>query len=200
MSGLLKYVIKFRESQVGSASVEFVILFPLFMFVMMSGFESGFYMVRNVMMDRAVDIAMRDVRLGNTINTPGAPPDLTALKHRICEEASIIPNCMQLVQIEMQPVEIAPGGVDAFGQNLRCIDTEADDGALQDTVYDTGRDNSLMVVRVCTLANPLFPTTGIGAGMAYDGQGNYALVTTAAFVNEPGQRSRVVTNGGGASF
>ncbi len=195
MSMLFKRLVRFRKRQDGTASIEFVILFPVFMFMLLTGFESGLYMVRNVMMERAVDIAMRDVRLGNGRIPEFTPPQFATLKQRICDNAAVIPNCMQMVQVEMRPVAIEPGGVAAFGRNVRCIDTEADPGAVQATTYDTGQDNSLMVVRVCTLAQPFFPTTGMSAGMAYDGKGNYALVTTTAFVNEPGQRARVVSNG-----
>ena len=46
----------------------------------------------------------------------------------------------------------------------------------------------MMMVRVCALSKPLFPTTGIGVGMQVDGDGNYAIVATTAFVNEPGNR------------
>jgi len=188
MSALFRILRKFRKRQDGTVSVEFVILFPIFIFVLLTGFESGFYMVRNVMLDRAVDIAMRDVRLGNTMNTPGQPPDIAALKRRICNEASIFPNCMQMVQVELRPVPIAPGGIAAVTGNTRCVDTSAPN-LPPSTVYDTGEGNSMMVVRVCALADPLFPSTRLATGMAADPQGNLALITINAFVNEPGQRT-----------
>jgi len=45
------------------------------------------------------------------------------------------------------------------------------------------------MVRVCALSKPLFPTTGFGVGMQVDPDGNYAMVATTAFVNEPGNRT-----------
>ena len=192
MSVLFKRFRNFRKRQEGSASVEFVLLFPVFMFVFLTGFESGFYMVRHVMLERAVDIAVRDVRLGNTQNIPGQAPNLATLKQRICDEASIFPNCADAVQVELRPVAIAPNGVDVMTQDILCIDSSADDDVPQTTYYDTGEDNSLMVVRVCALSEPLFPTTRLGAGMAVDAEGNHALISVNAFVNEPNNRIRSI--------
>lgn len=42
-----------------------------------------------------------------------------------------------------------------------------------------------MLVRVCALFEPFFPTTGLGMMMRYNARGDYALVATTAFVNEP---------------
>ena len=114
MSELFNKLRKYRKNQEGTASVEFVLLFPIFIFVLLTGFESGFYMVRNVMLERAVDIAMRDVRLGNTLNVAGQPPDHAALKQRICDEAAVFPNCMSMIQVEMQPVAIERYPIDCL--------------------------------------------------------------------------------------
>jgi hypothetical protein len=48
-----------------------------------------------------------------------------------------------------------------------------------------GGNNELMMVRVCALFRPMFPSTGLGLNLRYDGDGNYAIVATTAFVNEP---------------
>ena len=200
MNMLFKCFRKFRKQQDGTASVEFVLLFPIFMFVMLTGFESGFYMVRNVMLERAVDVAVRDVRLGNTINAPGQPPELAALKQRICDEATVFPDCMNLLQVALRPVAIEPGGVAAIKNSLRCIDAAADDEVPQSTHYDTGTENSLMVVQVCALSKPLFPASRLGAGMVRDTEGNYALVTINSFVNEPGERQRFFEDGAGTKI
>ncbi|MDA9865088.1 pilus assembly protein [bacterium] len=174
----------FIEEQEGSATVEFVLLFPAFVALFLMGFESGYYMVRNVMLERAVDVAVRDVRLGN-----GNVPEYVALKEQICEEAMMFTDCVNSLQIEMQSIEIEPGGTDAVAGNFACVDKRSNDDPLDNTTYDVGQENQMMMVRVCALSQPLFPTTGIGVGMKYDLDGNYALVATTAFVNEPGNRA-----------
>ncbi len=183
MSSLFRKYRSFKDQQDGNATIEFVFLFPAFMFLFLTGFESGYYMVRNVMLERAVDVAVRDVRLGN-----GNVPSFVALKQRICEQAAIIPDCVDSVQIEMQPIAIAPGGTAAVRTAAKCVDKMSNDDPLTGTTYDVGTENEMMMVRVCALSQPLFPSTGIGVGMQMDGEGNYAIVATTAFVNEPGNR------------
>lgn len=183
----------FRDREEGNASIEFVLLFPAFIFLFLVGFEAGYYMVRNVVLERATDIAIRDVRLSN-----GQVPGWAALKKRICDEAGIIPDCMRTLQIEMQPVPKTPGGVaTAAGGATRCIDTGAPPNTNQQGAYTGGGENQLMLVRVCSMAKPLFPTTGIGVGMARGANGEYAIVSTTAFVNEPGNRTMQPTSTGG---
>ena len=101
---------RFRRKQDGNASIEFVILFPAFMFLFLTGFEAGYYMVRNVALERAVDIAVRDVRLHNG-NASGQVTGFAELKKRICDEAGIIPDCMRTVQVELQPIPRGVGSV-----------------------------------------------------------------------------------------
>lgn len=175
---------KFRKNEEGTATIEFVFLFPVFVFLFLMGFEAGYYMVRHVVVERAVEIAVRDVRLGN-----GRVPNFNLLKARICNEAGIIPDCMNAVQIEMQPIAIQPGGTLPVRTAARCIDQMSTEDPETGTTYDVGRENQMMMVRVCALSKPLFPTTAIGSGMQVDPNGNYAIVATTAFVNEPGNRA-----------
>lgn len=186
----------FREREEGNATIEFVLLFPTFIFLFLTGFEAGYYMVRNVALERATDIAIRDVRLSN-----GQVPGWDALKQRICDEAGIIPDCVRTLQVEMRPIPKGQGGVaTAVGTGtVRCIDTGAPANVDQTGSYTAGTENQMMLVSVCSLTKPLFPTTGIGVGMKVDEEGNYALVATTAFVNEPGNRAMAPTSSGGVS-
>ena len=184
MSSLSKNDQSFIEDQEGTATIEFVFLFPVFISLFLMGFESGYYMVRNVMLERAVDVAVRDVRLGN-----GRVPEFEALKDKICRQAAMIPDCMKSVQIEMQPVAISPGGTAVMVGPTKCVDRASTEDSLTGTTYDAGQENEMMIVRVCALSKPLFPSTGIGVGMKVDAEGNYAIVATTAFVNEPGNRA-----------
>ncbi|WP_428687944.1 TadE/TadG family type IV pilus assembly protein [Roseibium sp.] len=192
MSSLVKIYRKFKEQQDGNSSIEFVFLFPAVMFIFLMGFEAGYYMVRNAMLERALDVAVRDVRLGN-----GNIPDYAALKTRLCDEVGIVDDCDETLQIELKPVAIQPGALAAVSSDARCIDTNSAADPLTGTTYNVGQINNMMMVRACLLAKPLFPTTGIGAGMSMDGEGHYALVATSAFVNEPGKRGIVGANTSG---
>ena len=202
MKSIFKLLKSFRKKQDGTASVEFVFIFPAFMGVFLLGFESGYYMLRGVMLERGVDVAVREVRLAN-----GTVPDLVTLKKDICDVALMLPDCEQSLQIEIRPVAPVPGGVADLGTDIACIDKREDlDAEANETTYNTGSGNQLMMVRVCALSQPLFPTTPLGAGLKKDSFGNYALVSTTAFVNEPDQSTdreevplSVASGGGGSS-
>jgi len=150
------------------------------------GFESGYYMVRSVMLERAVDISVRNVRLGN-----GKIPQLAAFKEDVCQNATILPDCENSIQVEMVSVDMVPGAVAALDDSSVCIDRRrADVDQTAFSTYDVGTINKMVLVRVCAVASPLFPTTGIGSGMKRTEQigENYAMIATTAFVAEPGTR------------
>ena len=97
---LAKILRLFRRSEEGSATVEFVLVFPMFMVLFTSAFEAGLMMTRHVMLERGLDMAVREVRL----NT-GAAPSPDQFKEMICEGAGIIPDCMNNLKLEMRPID-----------------------------------------------------------------------------------------------
>ncbi|MEM6387219.1 MAG: TadE family protein [Pseudomonadota bacterium] len=199
MSFFLRKVCRFRQRDDGNATIEFVFLFPLFMAIFLMGFEAGFYMVRSVMLERAVDIAARDIRLGN-----GNVPDFDAVRDNICENAFAIYECTNSVHVYMEEVQIAPGAIAAVTGDARCINRRSNVPQYLPGDYNVGNTNTMMVVQVCATVTPMFPTTGIGLGLQIDDlNGDTAIVTSTAFVNEPGNRAfaapPTTTGGGGGS-
>lgn len=190
MLKLAKMLRRFRRSEDGSSTVEFVIIFPAFIAIFLSSFESGLMMARNVMLERGVDIAVRSLRLGTPI-----PPTYDQFKQQICDNAIIFPDCITLVQVELQPISTATFSMPANSTN--CINESVHNdpvnpiNPINDTTYLGGGNNDLMIVRVCALFKPFFPGTTLGMQMPRFDPTNtspdakYALVATSAFVNEP---------------
>jgi hypothetical protein len=169
---------RFGRDETGTSTVEFVILFPMFMAIFFAAFESGYMMLRNVMLERSLDLTVRELRLG----TP-APPTFDQFKTSICENTYFIDDCENRVQVQLRPVNMTTWG--PLGGDPRCIDVDSAIDPFDQTEYAVGGNNELMMVRVCALFQPMFPSTGLGLNMQYDGDGNYAIVATTAFVNEP---------------
>lgn len=167
-----------RKEEDGTSTVEFVIIFPIFMTIFFASFETGYMMVRNVMLERGLDFAVRELRLG----TP-APPTFDEFKQTICDRAVIISDCMNVVQVQLEPVDMTTWG--PLDQTPRCIDIESTIEPIDATNYVVGRNNELMLVRACALFQPFFPSTGLGLMTRYNDRGDYALVAMSAFVNEP---------------
>jgi hypothetical protein len=160
----------------GTASIEFVLSVPLLLTVFMASFEAGMFMARHVMLERAVDMTMRDLRLGllGDVNHD----DLRTL---MCERATILHDCDSLLKVQLTPV---PSGTWSLPADpATCVDRNA---ALNPpTDYTPGSGNELVFVRVCARQDAMFPSTGIGLQLPQDSMGGYALVARSVFVNEP---------------
>ncbi|MEM9247782.1 MAG: TadE family protein [Pseudomonadota bacterium] len=169
----------------GNATVEFVIIFPVFMAVFLSTFEIGLYMTRQVMLDRATDLTVRALRLGQFEPPEGSDGQLQMqelLRTNICNRAAVIDNCSNRLLIEMTKIPTTTWTTLRDGAN--CVDREEDANPVIEPIFDVGVPNDLMVIRVCALVEPFFVTTRLAMKMPTS-NGKYALVTKAAFVIEP---------------
>jgi len=161
----------------GSASIEFVMLLPLYLAVFGSAFELGLHMVKQVLLDRATDLVVRDLRLGHFTS-----PDQDMIRTEICTRAGLIPDCTSSLLIEMTPVPTTTWQV--LPNQVTCIDRSEEVEPV--VTFNGGVANDMMLIRVCAMVEPTFPTTGLGMRLAEAAGGDYAIVSTAAFVNEPG--------------
>ena len=166
----------FRRRESGAATVEFALIFPAYIFVFLSAFEVGLANIRMVMIERASDLAVRALRL----NT-GNPPSYNDIKTAVCNAAGIIPECMDFIQIELQPVSTTTWNL--LDNNADCIDRASTIDPV--VAFSNGQQNELMIVRVCAVVDPIFPAMGMGLIMPKDETGGYRLVASTAFVNEP---------------
>lgn len=172
---------RFLRDRSGASTVEFVLVFPAFIMIFLNGFEAGYFMVRDVMLERSVDVAIRQVRIGGS-----SAPDFENFKKLVCSGvAGVFPDCEKNLMVAMEEVPAGAGGVATLGDTVQCLDKETDITPAEQTSYDTGTANQLMVVRVCALAQPFFPTTRLGMEMGRDAEGNLAIVALSSFVNEP---------------
>jgi hypothetical protein len=174
-----RFIRDFRKED-GTASIEFVFIVPMLMTIFMASCESGYFMVRHVMLERAVDMTMRDLRLG-LLGTPG--PD--QLRTLICSRAVVLHDCMANTKIELQPISSTTFAMPTIPET--CKERSATINPLVDPPETVilGGGSELMLVRVCARQNAMFPTTGVGLGLQKDALGGYALIARSAFVNEP---------------
>lgn len=171
-----------RRKEDGGPTVEFVLVFMPFFLLVVSAFELGLLMTRHVMMERGMDMAMREVRL-NTADQI-TPEDMRAL---ICNSAGIIPKCDERLRLEMIPVDMwVNNGMSAtnVSRNAPCID-DADPAQPANGSFSNGTANQVMVVRACARLVPMLPETALGWFLSRMDNGYYRLVSTSAFVMEP---------------
>ncbi len=167
---------KFRAEEKGTVGTEFVIAIPILLTIFMASFESGMVMVRAILLEHAVDMTMRDLRLGHL---PGADSDM--LKEAICERTIVFADCQENIMIEMRRVSTSTWSMPSTP--ITCVDRE--ENVQPVLTLQIGQQNDVMMVRVCIMQNLMFPTTGLGLAMTPDPQGGVGLITESAFVTEP---------------
>ncbi len=166
----------FLISEAGSASVEFVILFPIIFLFLLAAVELGMINLRYTLLERAVDLTVRDLRLGKI-----ASPSHDVLKKTICKRASVLPDCVNSLLIELRPIDKTTWSLPSA--NAQCVDRDA--AVAPVLTFNPGVPDELMLMRVCAVLDPMLPTTGLGLALNRVGTGEIFLVSSSVFVNEP---------------
>ena len=167
----------------GGSTVEFVLVFPIFIALVLSIFEAGWLMTKSMFLDRGLEIAMRDVRLGAL---PETDIDL-AIKTKLCDHALLLDDCMNTLILELKPIDTS---ADFPTDDADCVRRE--EGEDGETLYVNPQDDfnpggrsQLMFVRACVLIDPIFPGIGLGLQLPKDSSGAVQMTAMSAFINEP---------------
>ncbi len=160
----------------GSATIEFVLLFPLLMYLFLSSIEVGVYLMRSVLLDRAVDINVRALRLGTL-----SPATSDELRRRICNDALVLSNCEQTMTIELTPISTTTW--DFPTEQVTCVNRDSNIDPVVE--FNFGTQNEVMLVRACVITDPFFNSTPLVMDMPLDATGGYAIASVSTFVNEP---------------
>ena len=178
---------RFWKDDNGTSSIEIVLVFPVFFGFFLMTYESGILSSRQVMLEHGVDVATREIRIG-VIATDDADDLRDILRARICEAASILPDCA--TQLEIELIQRDPRNWTALDPDIECVD-RSDLSAAYTGNVDTGGNNQLMFLRACIRIDPFLPSSALGKAFIAANEGNaaagesYALVATSAFVVEP---------------
>lgn len=178
---------RFRRRDDGGPTVEFAILIgPLILFLV-STFEMGLLMTRHVMLERGLDMAVREVRLntGSLLSNDASIAE-AQFKAMVCNAAGIIPDCTDQLRLEMVTVRLFDQNAmsnDTIPREASCIDENDPFGPPRN--FTNGNPNEMMIVRACARLVPMLPDTGIGWMLSRMDAGYYRLTATSAFVMEP---------------
>lgn len=170
------WVRRFRRDDDGTATVEFVIWFPFFLFFMYSALELGLMTMRHAMLDRGLDIAVRDIRLGT-----GNVPQHDDIKTRICANAIVIPGCAENLRLEMVRTNMRDWS--SLPPDPDCTDRAEEARPVRQFI--PGTSNQMMLLRACLKVQPLSPTSQLVQYMQRDSSGDISMLVTSAFVQEP---------------
>lgn len=168
----------FRRREDGTATVEFAILFPVFFAIFLSGFELSFVMLRQMWLERALDMTVRELRLGTW---PSVSADI--LRADICDNiGNLIQNCDSQLMMELRTVDRTSWNTPNPGAT--CIDRAEEVQPV--TSFEPGTENEMVLIRACILMDPIFPGTALALILEQNSGDGVALVATSGFVNEPG--------------
>lgn len=174
MNVLRRLVCQFRRDRAGAASVEFVMIAPLYFAFVFSMFEAGWLMTKSMMLERGLDLTIRDLRVGSD-----SWVENTDFKDVICGHAKIIRDCKASMSLQRVPVKTASDIPD----KVQCVDRTAPIKPSKSVPID--EPDSFMYVSACVFVKPLFPFLGLGLHLPKDEHGGMALIAYAAFVTEP---------------
>ncbi len=176
----LKYLLAWlKREQSGSATVEFVIVFPVYISLLLFSVELGFITMRHALLERGLDIAVRTVRLST-----GNVPQYAQIKSLVCANARFISNCNTTLRLEMQRTDIR--NYTPLGP-VKCEDAASPttQTEINNTFNRSGLPNQLMQIRACYRYSPMVPSGLLGQALTVDANGQASIVSTSAFVQEP---------------
>jgi hypothetical protein len=141
----------------------------------LSVFEAGWLMTKYMMLDRGLDMAIRDVRLVKN-------PDIThdELKQSICDYSVLIKDCNTTLVLELVRVDAST----PYPANQpNCYDRTEEIAPVID--FTAAGYEELMFVRACVITDPIFPGIGLGLQLQKDATGGLQMISYAAFMTEP---------------
>jgi hypothetical protein len=169
---------RFWREEGGVASIEFVMAVPVLMAIFSASFESGLFMTREIMLERSLDIVMRELRLGHY------PEPVTSdkLKTEICKLTVVFEDCAANLMIELQQISTSTFTLPTVSPECRDLSKPINPSK----TLIVGQDNDLMIIRACIIVQALFPTTGIGLSLTRTTNGGgVKVIAVSAFANEP---------------
>ncbi len=165
------------QSEDGSATVEFVILFPVIFAMFVTSVDFSIQMLRQIFLDRSVDLVMREIRLGANWTR-----DADQLRAAICANSALTPNCLQTITVEMRPV--LPAELAGLDPRAQCVNRAQNIQPVVEFTPGAGQQE-LMMMRVCTVSNPFIVASGYVFGNPRGPEDDFMSVSMGIFVNEP---------------
>ena len=164
-----------RRDTRGAAAVEFALVVPMLLALIFSTFEAGWIMLQSIMLDRALDMTVRELRLG-TFN-----PTHESMRLKVCERAVVLVDCVQSLTLELIP--ITSGSSSYPSDAARCVDRTSPIAPV--LRFNAGARSDIMFVRACYVVSPITPGLGLGLALSKDESGAIRLLSKSAFTNEP---------------
>ncbi|WP_299670638.1 TadE/TadG family type IV pilus assembly protein [uncultured Roseobacter sp.] len=180
---------RFRKDEEGHMIIEFALIVPAVFSLFLASVEFGIYSMRQMFLDRGLDLAVREIRLNTGIDVDDdgvIDLDHDAVKQKVCDYAGFLNtgvsnNCDNTLRLEMEPID--PYNYVGLSTDVDCVDISEPINPPRG--FTNGVEHQLMIMRACVKFDPVFPTTGLGRAFEADGAGKVKMISMSAFVQEP---------------
>jgi hypothetical protein len=162
----------------GAVTIEFLVMFPAALLIMFVAGESAAVSIRKTNLDRALEMTIREVRLGIVKN-----PTAASLRSTICQRMNNPNNCSNDLTLEMNVVNTLTTNMPVPSLTATCVNRSAAINTQPN--FNAGAANQLVLVRACYVIDVMFPTSVASATVADSIGTEHRLISTTAFVNEP---------------
>ena len=176
---------RFLRGESGNTAVEFAIVAPLFIGLMMSIFEVGWFYFVNATVDAATSKASRFVRTGQAFHQA---TDKDSFFNTVCDVLDTFGSCDETLTVD---VEILPD-FGALVGNPQATCRDAPQSEIDQIPYNPGAENDIVRVRVCFLyktLNPMIGTYTTSFSVSETNSDKRRIVSTFIFRNEPFERN-----------
>ncbi|PWK60909.1 TadE/TadG family type IV pilus assembly protein [Roseicyclus mahoneyensis] len=177
MPVLLRHIRAYLHDERATATMEFVIMFPVVITLFIAVFETGMILSRQVLLERSLDEAVRILRLANGLT-------LTAddIEDAICENTRSIPNCAEALVVDLRLINRSTYVIPT--PDVVCVNRN-DITIEPSNQFEQGQDNDLVMIRTCAIIDRILPFSGFGLNLVRDDTGGLHIVAASVFVNEP---------------
>lgn len=174
----------------GSAAVEFAIVAPAFLGLMMSSFEVGWFYLATSQIDAAAIESARIIRTGQAQKA-----GMTKEQYfdAVCPHVRIFGDCSQILTVE---VDTFPTFQALANDTSSVVCTNDEPATVAALAYNPGTENSIVRLRVCLLYKTLNPAIGLNVSETADGKRR--VFSTYIIRNEPYLRNNRSSPGAGA--
>lgn len=172
---------RYAGDREGAAAIEFAIVAPVFLALMFSIFEIGWFYFVNATVDGAASTAARVMRTGQAEGVSSGE-----FFHLItCPRLKILGDCSERMTVEVKKYDNFSALAADAGAPFVCRD--ADQNAIDNIAYDTSEELGIYRIRVCFLYNTLNPA--IGMNLSQNSLGQRKVTATYILRAEPYAKS-----------
>ncbi len=175
---------QFRNDEAATASMELVIVFPILMLLFIAAFETAMILTRQVMLERTLDMSVRVLRLAQGVIT-----NADEVRTTMCANTSLLPNCEDLLEIDLQIVDrdtyVLPADDQICAQRGNEMIVRPDNHFQFGVDNLNDANNDFLLIRTCMVVDRILPISGFGLNLARDDSGGLHMIASTIFVVEP---------------